>query len=200
MSDLEIRGLGHDLFIEINRTIAGHVCMHAPEARLLAKAVYLAGDGDHLEIGSMWGGSAILAARVKQHYGLAGKVVCVDPLTDGDCSPGFPGGHPDEAIVRGNFAMMGVADRLELHTVYSSPWPFDSSRRFASALVDGNHFAPWPLTDWQNVRRVCDLVLYHDLYPHEPAVMEAVAIIRADPEWQEIEQSGSLAAWRRRAA
>lgn len=189
--------LGEKLFAEIDATIQGHVCMYANEAGLLAEAVRLAGNGDHLEIGSMWGGSAVLAALVKQKYKLTGKVVCVDPFRDGDCSPGFPGGRPDEQIFWANMDAAGVADRIELHTCYSDPWPFPAERRFASIFVDGDHLGHWPLTDWHNARQHTDLVIYHDLYPHERDVMAAVAVIRQDPEWAQVAQVGSLAVFGR---
>lgn len=185
------------LFTEIDSKINGHVCMYENEACFLEECIKLAGDGDHLEIGSMWGGSAIIAALVKKREGIAGKVVCVDPFRDWDFSPDFPGGHPDKDIFWKNMKTMHVKSMVELVCEYSDPWPL-GDRQFASALVDGDHAGNWPLIDWHNVKEHTDLVIYHDLYAREQSVMKAVAEIRADSEWEEIGQVGSLAAWRRK--
>lgn len=180
------------LFSGINSVMTGHICMHEPEAELLAQVIQYAGDGDHLEIGSMWGGSALLAAKVKCISGLSGKVVCVDPLTDFDCSPGYPGGKPEKHIIEENFKRLCLSNRLEFHKTYSSPWPFSRKRYFSSALIDGNHFAPWPGIDWQNVSQHAEIVIFHDYYPHEPEVTRVVNLALADPRWRKFDQEGSL--------
>ena len=166
------------LFHEIDSKINGHVCMYENESDFLEKLIKDAGNGDHLEIGSMWGGSAIVAALTKKRLGLSGHVVCVDPFRDGDCSPGFPGGHPDVNIFWKNMETMGVSDMVELVCAYSDPWPL-GDRQFASILVDGDHAGDWPLIDWLNSKNHANMVIYHDLYPHERDVMYAVEIIRS---------------------
>ncbi len=42
--------------------------------------VLRAGGGNHLEIGTLFGGSAIAVALAKKKYNQPGMVVCVDPL------------------------------------------------------------------------------------------------------------------------
>lgn len=192
-----VDGFGAKEFGRINAKITGHICMYEDEAELLAKSIYMAGDGDHLEIGSMWGGSAILAALVKKHYKLSGQVMCIEPFRDADCSPGFPGGHATQEIFFKNMKIMGVKNLVSLYYGYSCPFPFGKCK-FASAFVDGDHSGDWPLIDWQNVSQVASTVIYHDLYPHEPGVMQAVNAIRSNPGWEEIARAGSLAAWRKK--
>lgn len=186
---------GAKTFAQIDATIKGHVCLYANEAGLLAKAIVLAGNGNHLEIGSMWGGSAILAALTKKEYGISGKVYCIDPFISTDNSPDFPHDKPDRNIVIENARLMGV--ELEIIEAYSDPFPLQG-HKFASAFVDGDHAGHWPLTDWNNVKKVARVVIYHDLYPHEPNVMQAVEVIRKDKGWGEVEQVGSLAVWRKK--
>src|SRR5574342_461649 len=47
---------------------------------ILAQTVINAGNGDHLEIGSLFGGSAILSALVKKNFSLQGNIYCIDHL------------------------------------------------------------------------------------------------------------------------
>lgn len=182
---------------EINKTINGHVCMSEKEAEFLAECIKLAGNGDHLEIGSMWGGSAILAAIVKKRNKVDGKVVCIDPFRDLDWSPGYPTKKPNVDIFWSNMRAMGVDDMVEHIAAYSNPWPL-GNRKFASIFVDGDHAENWPVIDWHNSKNHTDLIIYHDLTPYEKDVMRAVAIIRADSRWIEIGQTESVAAWKRK--
>ena len=75
-------------FDYINASIQGHICMTPEEAAVLAEVVNV--DGDHLEIGTMWGGTAIIAALVKKNNGFKGQVIVIDPFFD--CDP--PHGQP----------------------------------------------------------------------------------------------------------
>ena len=47
---------------------------------ILLKYVLLAGGGNHLEIGTLFGGSAIAVALMKDDVEQTGIIVCVDPL------------------------------------------------------------------------------------------------------------------------
>lgn len=161
----------------INKQIRGHFCMTPGEAVALASVIYDAGDGDHLEIGTMWGASAILAALTKKEYGLKGNVVVVDPFCDADA-----GGHgqPDAKIFWANMEIMGVEDRIELIEKHSAPWPV-GNRKFASALIDGDHQGEWPKTDWNNVRQHAKIVIFHDyLKEEERTVFQLVNRIKEE--------------------
>jgi hypothetical protein len=162
-------------FEYVNDLIQGHICMTKEEAEVLAKKVCV--DGDHLEIGTMWGGSAILAALVKQDYGFEGKVVVIDPFCDSDGAHG----HPNADIFWSNAEKLGVKDRMELIQEYSHPWPL-KDRKFATALIDGNHNDPWPERDWNNVKECADVVLIHDYCHRESAVFALVESI----EWPRV--------------
>jgi len=193
----DCRGLEVTLLEEINQAIKGHICMSVNEVEFLVECIKLAGNGDHLEIGSMWGGSAILAALTKKRNGITGKVVCVDPFRDMDWSSGRPGGRPNPDIFLSNMKAMGVEDMVELVCAYSNPWPL-GKRKFSSIFVDGDHAENWPVIDWHNSKNRTDLVIYHDLTIYEKDVMRAVKIIRADSRWEEIGQVESIAAWKRK--
>lgn len=157
----------------------GRACMSDDELDLLARTV--SGPGDHLEIGSMWGGTAIAAAAAKEQAGQPGTVVCIDPFVDNDAGIG---GRPNPDIFWENIDHAGFRDRVELHVCLSAPWPLPTTRRFASVLIDGDHKAPWPETDWESARCVTDLILVHDVNRHEPAVARLHERVEADPDWR----------------
>ena len=160
----------------INDTIQGHICMTPEEASVLAEVVSV--DGDHLEIGTMWGGSAFLAALAKMQQGAKGKVVVIDPFCDSDGAHG----QPSADIFWSNAEKLGVTEYLELVEEYSHPWPL-KDRHFATALIDGNHNAPWPQRDWDNVSKCADVVLIHDYCHRESAVFALVESILDSNEW-----------------
>ncbi len=168
----------------------GRVCMSWEEIDLLARVV---GDavGDHCEIGSMWGGTAIVAASAKEHAGRGERVVCIDPFSDSDAE----GGKPDEAIFWGNIDDAGFHDSVELHVCQSAPWPLPMTRRFGSVLIDGNHNAPWPETDWESARCVTNVILVHDVNWHEPAVARLHARVMHEGEWRLLGEAKFLYAY-----
>ncbi len=133
-------------------------------------------DGDHLEIGSMWGGTAIAAANATPNM----LVVCVDPFTDADSEVKE---RPSEDKFLENVLEAGVADRVELHVCKSAPWPLYPRRRFGTVLIDGDHTAPWPETDWESARCVTDVILVHDVNEHEPAVAQLHRRVMDEGEW-----------------
>ncbi len=164
--------------------------MSPEELDLLGRTV--AAPGDHCEIGSLWGGTAIAAARAKA----TGKIVCIDPFTDSDAGwKNNPKPSPD--VFWENIDQAGLRDRVELHVGVSAPWPFPQSRKFATVLIDGNHNAPWPETDWESARCVTDVILLHDVNWHEPAVARLDARVQADPGWRLRDQAKFLYVYER---
>lgn len=157
----------------------GRACVSDEELALIQRTVIAAGHGDHLEIGSMWGGTAIAAAKAKAAARLKGKVVCVDSFIGSDGEWGTA--NPD--VFWQNIDETGVRDRVELHVCSSDPWPFPADQRFVSALIDGDHSAPWPERDWGNVSKVCPLILVHDVY-RDPACTHLHGLIVEDPGWE----------------
>ncbi len=157
----------------------GRCCMSPDELALLAKTVAV--PGDHCEIGSLWGGTAIVAAAAKDEAGVDGVVACIDPFTDRDAGME---GKPSAEVFWRNVDEAGFRAKVELHVGVSAPWPFPQSRRFSTILIDGNHNAPWPETDWESARCVTDTILVHDVNWHEPAVARLDERVQADPGWR----------------
>ena len=171
--------------------IHGRVCMSEDEIDLLARTVAI--EGDHCEIGSLWGGTAIIAASAKEQADVNGRVACIDPFYDGDAGIG---GKPNERIFWENINDAGFGDMVELKVCESAPFPYHD-RRFSTVLIDGNHNAPWPETDWESARCVTDVILVHDVNWHEPAVARLHARVESEGEWRVRDQAKFLYAYER---
>lgn len=114
--------------------------------------------GDHLEIGTLHGGSAIVVALLKKAYGFTGRVVCIDPLD------GYYNGtrHAKEVdpvtgvpvsidTLTENMRRFDV--ELEIIQAESIPFPLHD-REFATAYIDGAHWGDIPTMDFVNAAMV----------------------------------------------
>jgi hypothetical protein len=152
--------------------------------------------GDHLEIGTLFGGSAIFAALVKQDPELAGKVVCIDPL-DGYYNNHPKGGpidkgtglSPSRELVEQNAEHFGV--ELEIVQALSDPFPLQlMGRVFSTAYIDGDHWGDMPSRDWRNVKDiVTDFVIFDNYDRRHPAVRMAAENAAADPGWEFVQKT-----------
>ncbi|MDH5507632.1 MAG: class I SAM-dependent methyltransferase [Anaerolineae bacterium] len=177
---------GQELAQEIGEHMVGRIAGYPQDHGALAQAVYLAGHGDHLEIGTLFGGSAILAARIKQDYNLAGKVVCVDPMQGyyGKPDP-FTGLLPSEELFWENAGKFGVTERMELVVARSKPWPLAAERRFASALIDGDHSPDGVRHDWQRANAQTSRYVVFDNYDKSfPGVRRTVRMAGQEEAWR----------------
>jgi hypothetical protein len=151
---------------------------------LLAQSIRLAGDGDHLEVGTLYGASAILAAMTKKKYGLKGAVWCVDPFVDADIDPSIKELTDYKvSLVRvlNNASTMGV-------NVIPKKVPFSEydieGVKFASAYIDGDHTYEGVKHDWEKAAPHVDSVVMFDDYndPRFPGVQKFIDELD-DPEW-----------------
>ena len=172
----------------------------AHDAGVLAQVIYNARHSDHVEIGTFYGGSAILAAVVKEHFKLHGKVYCVDPL---ECRPKqiqdrYTEGTATTAVVMKNAEKFGVEDRIVLVPFMSHPWPIEN-KVFATGYIDGDHWNGMPEKDWGSLRKcVTHAIVFDDYIQGKPEVVQAVSAAVEDPEWLLVHASGSHVVFRRR--
>jgi hypothetical protein len=166
----------------IQKNIQGRIAHEQHNCNYLAWAIAQAGNGNHLEIGTLFGGSAILAALVKKQLGFSGDVWCIDPLngyyigTDWQY-PVDPvtGKVINEEVVWANARTFGVEDRIHIIAKPSLPWPEEAQHLlFASAFIDGNHWDHMPEHDWNMVAPRTDHYVVFDNYDDtHPAVVTA---------------------------
>lgn len=173
---------GRKIGTEIFDQMEGRMCGVAHDWGIQAEVIAHAGHGDHLEIGTLFGGSAILAARIKEELGLDGKIVCVDPLNGYYGYPHDPasGVEVTKGRVLSNARLFGVEKRLQLITKKSKPWPIDLDRRFASAFIDGDHTFEGALDDWRAVESQVDKIVLIDNYDGQhlrDGVVDACTVI-----------------------
>jgi len=166
-----------------------------------------AGHGDHLEIGTLHGATAIMAALAKQECGLSGAVVCIDPLAGyyppGPCRPfgvSTDGGKMISSEIDGpshtpvtpevfweNVDHFGVRERIRLVQAFSCPWPAElEDARFVSAYIDGDHYQEGPSIDWANVApriQPGGLVWFDDCNRNCPGVLLAAVRAVAKDGW-----------------
>lgn len=174
---------GISIFKEISRLIEGRACGNAHKAGILAQVVADSGDGDHLEIGTLFGASAILAAVVKEKYNIEGRIICIDPLTGYYGLPKDPESQtvPSAKLVMSNADVFGVRDRIELITELSEPWPLPSCL-FASAYIDGDHKNGQPWRDFLAIQGMVDrYIVFDDLDTQD--VAQAVYRVNNNGQW-----------------
>jgi hypothetical protein len=171
--------LGQDLRDAVRRQITGRMASFPEDCGLLVQAIADAGPGDHVEIGTQYGATAILAAMAHQQLGIPGDVWAIDPLA-GYYQPGNPdpydGPPQSPEIFWHNAKQLGVADRVHLIQAVSDPWPAElADHVFATAFVDGWHWGEGPARDLRNLRQRVTRYIVADNYDrNHPAVVRAV--------------------------
>jgi len=178
--------------LEIHEQISGRYAGQHYDWGVLAEMTKWAGNGDHLEIGTLFGGSAILSALTKIKYGLTGNIVCIDPLDGYYGNKIDPGSNVavTPEIVRKNFELFNVQDRIELVTKKSQPWPLSPDRKFNSAYIDGQHDYKACLSDWLNCKKCVDKVIQFDNHDMSHAAICNVVSQASKDEWLAVHISG----------
>lgn len=167
------------------------------EAGLLAEIVRFC-PGDHVEIGCLWGGTAVIAALAKN----AGRVITIDPMAGGwwDTEDPVMRARPTPAAVLGNFQRFGVAHKISICMTKSHPWPLPDDVRPGTVLIDGDHAYEGALADWRSAsRRAGNYILVHDYGTNRhPGVQRMVdEIAMSDPCWSELCRVDTLVVFER---
>lgn len=168
--------------------------------------VYLAGSGNHIDIGTLYGASAIMAAMVKKKFNLEGTVYAVDPYdpvarqAQAAAQPGMAGNlsaTPEEFLK--NAKEFDVEDRIKLIQKRSHPWPEElKDVVFASAYIDGEHVGETPWNDFENLRGRVTHYIGCDNYEEEyPDVVEAIIKAMNSEDWFLLYKNVTFVALRR---
>ena len=148
-----------DIYNQVNSKIK--MGMNYFDIYILTQAIINSGNGNHLEIGSLFGGSAIIAALTKKEFDIGGSIYCIDDTK-----------ATGKDYITDNLKLFGVNDRVSLHIGKSNPFPLQ--QRFSSALIDAGHDYQSCITDWNNVKQVTDkYIIIHDYDPGHPGVVKA---------------------------
>ncbi len=164
-------------------------------------AYYAATPGDYVEIGCLWGGSALIAALAKEDDGTTGDVFTIDHMSGGwwdgfDPEVKKP---PTPAAVLSNLADFWVAYRVHIIRDESDPWPLPDSVQPSVVFIDGDHSYEGCLRDWNNVRnRACHYVLFHDYAASHPGVQRVIdEQVKPDKHWRFVQVANSIAVFER---
>jgi len=136
---------------EVARNIIGRIAMTQPEAEIIEAIA--ARVSTWVEIGCLWGGSAILAALANP--GL--RIYTIDPFGkyyDGDLSV---------ETVLDNFMRFNVAHQVSIIKARSSPWPLPKFLRVDAILIDGDHTIESVNADYESALAFTNkFILFHD--------------------------------------
>lgn len=154
------------------------------DAGLLAEVIWRAGHSDHLELGTLFGATAILAALMKQKFEFEGSVFCVDNFSY--LKDEYDSG---EDLVRRNARVHGVDYRLKIFEANTWPLPVDvynhvkRTKNFGSAYIDAAHDSKSCKKDWESVKGISNTVVFHDYDRMHGGVVNTVRTAMQDPEW-----------------
>ena len=136
----------------------------------------------YLEIGTLWGGTAIIAA-------LAGakRVITIDSMDGlrwGEPDPWYPDEMVSKDRIVGNIYAFGVENIVELVQARSYPFPLKDIYPDIT-LIDGDHETE-TVKDWESVKDITKkVILIHDYNSnHLPLVRYLVdEVVKEDPDW-----------------
>jgi len=175
---------------EVEDNIIGRVANKIGDERtngveILLEYVWKAGGGNHLEIGTLFGGSAIAVALLKKYYNQDGIVICIDPLN------GYYGNENDisgvlvnpHSLFR-NINQFHVGERIAVIRAYSQDVKF-SGIKFTTAYIDGKHDEMMPRVDWWKCENLVSKYVIFDNYGDKfPDVKLACSMATNAPGWQ----------------
>jgi hypothetical protein len=184
----------------VNKHIHGRVALNGDDqAELLMRVARR--PGLHIEIGCLWGGTAILAALAKKQAQLPGEVLSIDFMFGGFWNTEDPDNHKQPALddVYWNALKFNVADRISLWRINSYPWPLAPHIHPVTALIDGAHDRMGVLHDWESLKDITDeAIIFHDYHMYYPGVMDVVDnFVRKDPNWQAAAHIGRMIVFER---
>lgn len=138
--------------------------------------------GDYIEIGSEFGGSAVMAGMAMKHTSQAGIIFCIDP---------FGTKNELEAPDKKYHAFWQNIIHYDLHrrTIafkqFHPPWPAAIQfRLFAIGFIDGNHSSGAPLADFKALQsRVIKYIMFDNAEKEE--VDKAIKYAIRTGQWEE---------------
>ena|SRR3990167_960814 len=138
-------------------------------------------EGDHVEVGTRHGASAIKVARARAK----GIIYCIDPLENQMFNQEYGNvqetGH--SATLKAIIEREELIDRIVLIQAYSQPWPLPEEQRFVSGFIDGCHIHPVPMWDWDAMSKVVDNAIVLDNVDL-PGLLGCITRIRMDKDWR----------------
>jgi len=187
-----------EIVSHVEENIIGRVANKIIERRtdnteVLLEFVMKAEGGNHLEIGTLFGGSAISVALLKDSIPQDGFVFCIDPLDGYYTKYASREDMVDtqskvavtpETLFK-NIKSFGVGHRIFVMQEYSDRVNELAGMRFSTAFIDGDHQGETPMEDWLRVKdHVTQYVIFDNCANTHPDVVRACMAAADDPEWE----------------
>jgi hypothetical protein len=187
---------------EISEKMIGRSIATPHDAGILVQAVMNSKHGDHVEIGTFYGHSAILIACAKKEFGMHGKIYCVDPWNyrpEAMKDWGTKSMATDKVVME-NASKFGVEDLIITIPKVSYPWPLElDNKTFATGYIDGDHWNGMPKRDWETLKeRVTYSIIFDDYCWGKTEVIGAVIEAMSNPLWIPVQISGLTVVLRKR--
>lgn len=174
---------GSFLYDQISKEMIGMIGTKKMGAQVLAEVVSRVPSGIHVEIGTQWGGTAILAGLLQESDG---RVYCIDPVSKNKYYGGLdPYTHlyPHAKYLKANIKRFGLQERVIHIDKPSHPWPYPG--QCDTAFIDGDHSFPVVGYDWMNLRERCTRYIVFDNIEDEfPAVQDVFDMACNDKRWR----------------
>ena len=157
---------------------------------ILCSTVYQSGGGVWVDIGVLYGASAIMMALTMKTFHLPGTVYAVDPLD------GYYGKLVEPPVTKelfeGNVERLGVGEFIFTVAKKSRPWPLEK-KIITGAYIDGDHDGIAPLMDFNScVLSGAEYAVFDNYELKYPDVRRAV-MNAANPPWNLVHISGRTA-------
>lgn len=185
--------------------LLGRMADGGPSLPWLANMAISGGSGDHLEIGTLFGASAMVVAAAKSMAGLSGTVYCIDPWGDRNKDHvGVLGKQAEEELsatkadveenvkrINEKLVSMNLKPmKIELIKAKSQPWPKQlNDNKFVTSFIDGLHYNEMPKRDFEECAKrtihYIGLDNYEESYPEvRDAVTDAISRKNGvEPDW-----------------
>lgn len=187
----------------VNKRLIGRVALNGDDqAELLCQVTAV--PGLHLEVGCLWGGTAILAALAKREAHAPGHILSIDFMLGGFWDTEDPEinkrPHPQDVYM--NAIRFGVEGMISVLRCSSYPWPFSEHLKPATALIDGDHSYNGCKRDWESLKDITEKTLiFHDYHPYYPGVQRVVdELVKPDPAWEATHHVGRMIVFERNNA
>ena len=144
--------------------------------------------GDYLEIGTLFGGSATLAALF-----VTGRVYCVDPFGWAPGQTRSPS-EPSKEFAQGTALDFGAEKKITIFAQKHPPLPPQLEHvRFDIAFIDGDHSYKGVLADWENLKdRVDRYILFHDVENPHFGARQVFGLASKHPDWKPVYRQGKM--------
>jgi hypothetical protein len=148
---------------------------------------------NHLEIGALFGATAIYTALIMEHNEVDGLVYTIDPCLfnlhepdvckSGTITPELVRFQPE--IIQDNIKKFGVEDRVVFIQKSSHPLPYDvKGIKFDTCFIDGDHQHGTPIIDVKNcIKLGVKNIILDDTHYRYPCVMRAFKYILDLDDW-----------------